>query len=76
MFSFDEAGDDELVHKVDDGGQNALDSPDQHFIIEQINIKAVGESPGNLQSGNMAAYTALFGIGLLLVIYFTVFYSC
>ena len=43
----DEAGDDELVHKVDDGGQNALDSPDQHFIIEQINIKAVGESPGN-----------------------------
>ena len=29
-----------------------------------------------LQSGSMAAYTALFGIGLLLVIYFTVFYSC
>ena len=45
----DEAGDDELVHKVDDGGQNALDSPDQQFfIIEQINIKAVGESPNGI----------------------------
>ncbi len=29
-----------------------------------------------LQSGNMAAYTVLFGIGLLLAIYFTVFYCC
>ena len=37
---------------------------------------AIGSLLRRLQSGNMAAYTALFGIGLLLVIYFTVFYSC
>lgn len=37
---------------------------------------AVGSLLRRLQSGNMAAYTVLFGVGLLLVIYFTVFYSC
>ena len=37
---------------------------------------AVGSPLRRLQSGNMAAYTVLFGVGLLLVIYFTVFYSC
>ena len=37
---------------------------------------AIGSLLRRLQSGNMAAYTALFGIGLLLVVYFTVFYSC
>ncbi len=34
----------------------------------------VGYLLRKLQSGSMAAYTILFGIGLLLVIYFTVFY--
>ncbi len=34
----------------------------------------VGYLLRRLQSGSMAAYTILFGIGLLLVIYFTVFY--
>lgn len=37
---------------------------------------AVGCLLRRLQSGSMAAYTVLFGIGMLLVIYFTVFYSC
>lgn len=37
---------------------------------------AIGSLLRRLQSGYMAAYTVLFGIGLLLVIYFIVFYSC
>ena len=59
-----------------------IDFMDQ-FIISGLIVgglarltAAIGSLLRRLQSGNMAAYTALFGIGLLLVIYFTVFYSC
>lgn len=59
-----------------------IDFMDQ-FIISGLIVgglarltAAVGSLLRRLQSGNMAAYTALFGIGLLLVIYFTVFHSC
>ena len=37
---------------------------------------AIGSLLRRLQSGNMAAYTALFGSGLLLVSYYTVVYYC
>ena len=59
-----------------------IDFMDQ-FIISGLIVgglarltAAIGSLLRRLQSGNMAAYTALFGIGLLLVIYFIVFYSC
>ena len=58
-----------------------IDFMDQFIISGLIvgglaRLTAIGSLLRRLQSGNMAAYTALFGIGLLLVIYFTVFYSC
>ena len=49
----DEAGDDELVHEVDDGGQGALDAPDQHLVIEPVNVEAVGEGAGNGVAGEL-----------------------
>ena len=61
---------------------SVIDFIDQ-FIISGLIVgglarltAAVGSLLRRLQSGNMAAYTVLFGVGLLLVIYFTVFYSC
>ena len=49
----DEAGDDELVHEVDDGGQGALDAPDQHLVIEPVNVEAVGEGAGDGIAGEL-----------------------
>lgn len=71
-----------LVRGIQGSLAAIIDFMDQ-FIISGLIVgglarltAAVGSLLRRLQSGSMAAYTALFGIGLLLVIYFTVFYSC
>ncbi len=59
-----------------------IDFLDQ-FIISGMIVGGIARLVGfvgcllrRIQSGNMTAYTVLFGIGMLLVIYFIVYYSC
>ena len=71
-----------LIRGVQGIGAAIIDCLDQFLIggvivggIARL-VAAIGGLLRKLQSGSILAYTLLFGLGMIAVVFFTVFYSC